>query len=100
MFNLKRFKIVKDLKNISDKTGLLRFSEIQNNENKTELIDSIISECNFVKEDKKLRLMAEEMLEKEFPEIKEMKDYDFFVDMVVNKLKQQQVGDMSDIEEE
>ena len=96
MFNLKRFKIVKDLKNISDRAGLLKFTELQNNENKTELI----SECNFVKEDKKLRLMAEEMLEKEFPEIKEMKDYDFFVDMVVNKLKQQQVGDMSDIEEE
>ena len=100
MFNLKGFKLVKDLKNNkSTKSGLLQFSA--SNSNNTELLDSIISNSSFVKEDLKIRAMVENMLRKEFSEdIKNIKGYDFLVDSVVNKIKSKQLGDISDIEDD
>ena len=99
MFNLKGFKLVKDVKGKSTKSGLLQFSAT--NPSNTELLDSLISNSNFVKEDLKIRAMVEDMLCKEFSEdIKNIKGYDFLVDSVVNKLKSKQLGDITDIEED
>lgn len=95
MFNLKRFKIVKELKNSEQKSNWLKFSSLRNNEkNKSELLDSILDDNKFVEEDLKIRSMVENMLKKEFSDdIKNIKDYDFLVDSVVNKLKQKQLGE-------
>lgn len=99
MFNLKGFKLVKDVKGKSTKSGLLQFSAA--NSNNKELLDSIISSSSFVKEDLKIRAMVEDMLRKEFSEdIKNIKDYDFLVDSVVNKLKSKQLGNVTEDEEE
>jgi hypothetical protein len=99
MFSLKGFKLVKNLKNKSTKSGLLQFSA--SHPDNTQLLDSIISNSSFVKEDLKIRAMVEDMLCKEFSEdIKNIKGYDFLVDSVVNKLKSQQLGDTTDIEED
>ncbi len=95
MFNLKRFKIVKELKNSEQKSNWLKFSSLRNNEkNKSELLDSILDDNKFIEEDLKIRSMVENMLKKEFSDdIKNIKDYDFLVDSVVNKLKQKQLGE-------
>jgi hypothetical protein len=100
MFSLKGLKLVKNLKNNKlTKSGLLQFSA--SNSSNTELLDSIISNSSFVKEDLKIRAMVEDMLCKEFSkDIKNIKGYDFLVDSVVNKLKSQQLGDSADIEED
>lgn len=96
MFNLKRFKIVKELKNSEQKSNWLNFSSLRNNEkNKSELLDSILNDNKFVEEDLKIRSMVENMLKKEFSDdIKNIKDYDFLVDSVVNKLKEKQLGEI------
>lgn len=100
MFNLKRFKIVKELKNSEQKSNWLKFSSLRNNErNKNALLDSILDENKFIEEDLKLRSMVENMLKKEFSDdIKNIKDYDFLVDSVVNKLKQKELGEVTDQE--
>lgn len=99
MFNLKRFKIVKELKNSEQKSNWLKFSSIRNNDqNRNELFDSILDENKFIEEDLKLRAMVENMLEEEFSsDIKNIKDYEFLVDSVVNKIKQKE---LDEIEEE
>ena len=99
MFNLNNEKSGKEKKGKSAKSGLLQFLSIKSDN--TEVLDSIISNSKFVKEDLKIRAMVEDMLAKEFSEnIKNIKDYDFFVDSVVNKLKQKQLGKITDIEED
>ena len=101
MFNLKQFKLVKELKNIKPELKWLQF--VNNKNNKTsneELLNSIISDNKFVEEDLKMRAMVEEMLVQEFSEtIKNMKSYDFLVDSVVNKLKEKQLGDTSSLDD-
>ncbi len=90
MFNLKQFKLVKELKNIKPQTQWLQFA----NSNKNNILNSILEE------ETKLRTSVEEMLVNEFSEdIKKMKSYDFLVDSVVNKLKEKQLGDISDLED-
>lgn len=99
MFNLKHFKLVKELKNIKPQLNWLQFSFSRNNQ-KDELLNSIIAENKFVEEDLKIRAMVEDMLKKEFSEeIKNIKSYDFLVDSVVNKLKQKQLGNISSIQD-
>jgi len=101
MFNLKHFKLVKELKNIKPQTNWLTFSLSANNpQSKNELLNAIIADNKFVKEDLKIRAMVEDMLQKEFSaEIKNIKSYDFLVDSVVNKLKQKQLGNISSLSE-
>ena len=100
MFNLKRFKIVKELKNVKSKTNWIGFSSLNSTNKQSAFLDAIISENQFVKEDLNIRKMVEETLVKEFSEdVKNLKSYDFLVDSVVNKLKQKQLGDISSLEE-
>lgn len=96
MFNLKKFKLVKELKNIKPQLNWLSFAGARKNRDlKTELLKDVIGETKFVQEDLKIRAMVEEMLEKEFSsDIKNIKSYDFLVDSVVNKLKQKQLGEV------
>lgn len=97
MFNLKRFKIVKELKNTEQQSKWLKFSSLRKNENnRNELFNSILDENRFIEEDLKLRSMVENMLKKEFSNnIKNIKDLDFLVDSVVHKLKQKQLDEFS-----
>ncbi|MCD7740463.1 MAG: hypothetical protein LUH11_03845, partial [Candidatus Gastranaerophilales bacterium] len=95
-FNLKHFKLVKELKNIKPQLNWLSFSN-NYSKSKKELLNSIIADNKFVEEDLKIRAMVEEMLVKEFSEdIKNIKSYNFLVDSVVNKLKQKQIDETSD----
>lgn len=100
MFNLKHFKLVKELKNIKPQANWLKFSALRKNTIGSEFLDSVVADNKFVQEDLKIRSMVEEMLEKEFSsDIKNIKSYDFLVDSVVNKLKQKQLGNISSLEE-
>ncbi len=101
MFNLKHFKLVKELKNVKPQINWLRFSSSQNTKDtKDKLFNSIIANNKFVNEDLKLRAMVETMLVKEFTEdIKKIKSYDFLVDSVVSRLKNKQLGDVPSLQE-
>ncbi len=95
MFNLKHFKLVKELKNVKPQLNWLSFSN-KYSKSKKELLNSIIENNKFIEEDLKIRVMVEEMLVKEFSEdIKNIKSYNFLVDSVVNKLKQKQMEETS-----
>ena len=101
MFNLKGFKLVKELKNIAPQLNWLSFSSARKNPSaKSELLKDVIGENKFVQEELRIRAMVEEMLEKEFSSsIRNIKSYDFLVDSVVNKLKQKQLGNISSLED-
>lgn len=101
MFGLKHFKLVKELTNKKPQTDWLKFSNSKtSNSNHSSYVTSVISDSGFVEEDLKIRLMVEEMLEKEFSsDIKKMKSYSFLVDSVVSKLKQKQLGNISSLED-
>ncbi len=101
MFNLKNFKLVKELKNTKPQLDWLKFSHSKNKATLPEdLINSSSDGKTFLEEDLKIRAMVEDMLVKEFsPKIKEMKSYNFLVDSVVNKLKQKQLGDIEETEQ-
>lgn len=97
MFNLRQFKLVKELKNKKPQLSWLKFSHSQNTND--EFLNAVISDNKFVQEDLKIRAMVEEMLVKEFSEdIKNIKSYDFLVDSVVNKLKKKQLGNVQTLE--
>ena len=93
MFGLKNIKFVKKLSNATLNLDWLKFSNSQNNsQNRKKYIDEVIGNNSFVREDLKLRAMVEEMLVKEFSsDIKNIKSYNFLVDSVVNKLKNNQL---------
>ncbi len=101
MFNLKNFKLVKELKNVKPQLNWLKFTnERQTGTAKADFINSVIEGNKFVEDELKIRAMVEEMLEKEFsPDIKNIKGYDFLVDSVVNKLKQKQLNDAVSVDE-
>lgn len=96
MFGLKNIKLVKKLKDIKPQLGWLEFSSKQ----QSKTVDEIIADNKFVEEDIKIRAMVEDMLEKEFSsDIKNLKQYNFLVDSVVNKLKQKQLGNIPSLED-
>lgn len=100
MFNLKHFKLVKKLRNVQPNINWLNFSELRQTSEKDKFLNSLIDENKFVAEDMKIRAMVEDMIKKEFPErLQNKESYEYLVDSVVNKLKQQQLGDISEIEE-
>ncbi len=98
MFNLRQFRLVKELKNKKPQLNWLKFSGSQNRND--EFLNSVIADNKFVEEDLKIRAMVEEMIKKEFPErLKDEKQYNYLVDCVVNKLKRQQLGNIQSLEE-
>lgn len=98
MFNLKQFKLVKELKNAKPQWKWLQFSGTKNT--KDELLNSLIADNKFIAEELKIRAMVEDMIKKEFPErLKDEKQYNYLVDCVVNKLKRQQLGKIQTLEE-
>ena len=98
MFNLKQFKLVKELKNSRPQWKWLQFSGSQ--KTKDELLNSLMTDNKFVEEDLRIRAMVEDMLKREFPErLKDEKQYKYLVDCVVNKLKRQQLGNTQSLEE-
>lgn len=100
MFNLKHFKLVKKLRNVQPNINWLNFSESRQTSDRDKFLNSLIDENKFVAEDMKIRAMVEDMIKKEFPErLQNKESYEYLVDSVVNKLKQQQIGDISEIEE-
>ena len=98
MFNLKQFKLVKELKNAKPQWKWLQFSGAKNT--KDELLNSLIADNKFIAEELRIRAMVEDMIKKEFPErLKDVKQYNYLVDCVVNKLKRQQLGKIQTLEE-
>ena len=98
MFNLKQFKLVKELKNSKPQWKWLQFSGAKNT--KDELLNSLMADNKFVEEDLRIRAMVEDMIKREFPErLKDEKQYKYLVDCVVNKLKRQQLGNTQSLEE-
>ena len=98
MFNLKQFKLVKELKNSKPQWKWLQFSGSKNT--KDELLNSLMADNKFVEEDLRIRAMVEDMIKREFPErLKDEKQYKYLVDCVVNKLKRQQLGNTQSLEE-
>lgn len=66
---------------------------------KDSLLSSFGSDNKFVQEEMKIRAMVVEILDKEFGEkIRNIKNYDFLVDSVVNKLKNKQLSSYPTIE--
>lgn len=97
MFNINRSKTDK---NSNKNKSILNWLQFSSDNKKNELMDSLMEENKFLKDELNLRAMVEEMLVQEFSEsIKNIKDYDFLVDSVVNKLKQQQLGNISEDED-
>ena len=98
MFNLKQFKLVKELKSAKPQWKWLHFSGAKNT--KDELLNSLIADNKFIEEDLRIRAMVEDMIKREFPErLKDEKQYNYLVDCVVNKLKRQQLGKIQNLEE-
>ena len=94
MFNLKNFKIVKELKNIKPRLKWLLFSQMQDYKMHSNYMDLINPENNLSSEqaDAKLQSIVQDALIKEFtPEIKKMKSYNLLVDAVVHNLKKKQM---------
>lgn len=98
MFGLKNFKLVKKLTNIKPQIDWLKFSNTQYKKNK--FLTSLIAENKFIEEDIKIRLMVEKMIREEFPEaFKNQSTYEFLVDSVIEKIKQNQMGKIIPLEE-
>jgi len=94
MFNLKNFKVVRELKNIKPRLKWLFFSQYQDYKMHSNYIDLINPENNLssAEADAKLEAIVQDALIKEFtPEIKKMKSYNLLVDAVVHNLKKKQV---------
>ena len=98
MFGLKNFKLVNKLKDTT-KLNWLTFSN-RNKIKKNDYMSSIIADNKFVEEDLRLRAMVEDMIKAEFGDkLTNHAEYEFLVDSVVNKLKQQQLGKVEPLEE-
>ena len=98
MFNLGKFKFNNNKDNTNSKKEFLSFISSQS-ESKKEFLDSVVSDYSFVQDDIKLRAMVEDMIKQEFgSRFDNYKDYDFLVDSIVNKLKNQQLGEVEPIE--
>ena len=92
MFNLNWSQDDKNSNENNIKSEWLKYSH---SSKKDEMFDILANDNKFIKEDVKLRSVVIDMLEKEFGKnIKNIKEYDFLVDSVVNKLKQNQLDEM------
>ena len=101
--NLKNFKIVRSLNNIS-KLKWAMFSKLQDCKIASKYIDYLIPEDkkDINKDNEKLEQMVRETLIREFgPKAREMKSFDLIVDATVHRLKLKQLqadGDYEEIE--
>lgn len=100
--NLKNFKIVQKLKDISPKLKWAMYSKLQECKIASRYIDYLIpdetKEIN--KDNEKLEKMVRDTLIKEFgAKIKDMKTFDLIVDSTVHNIKQKQLKAMGDYEE-
>ena len=94
MFNLKNFKIVREIKNIKPRLKWLLFSQMQDYKIHSHYMDLINPQNSLTnaEADAKLQAIVQEALIKEFtPEIKKMKSYNLLVDAVVHNLKKKQM---------
>ena len=103
MLNLKKLKIVKDLKALKPKFKWLMFSQLQDYKINSNYIDLICSDenkdTNF--DNEKLETMVRETLIKEFsPSIQDSKSYDLLVDAVVHNLKKKQLAEWDKLDNE
>ena len=103
MLNLKKLKIVRDLKSLKPKFKWLMFSQMQDykiNSNYFDLIcDNPSKDVNFDSE--KIEAMVRETLIKEFsPSIQDSKSYDLLVDAVVHNIKKKQLAEWDKLDNE
>ena len=99
--NLKNFKIVRKLKDLSPKLKWAMFSSLQDCKIASRYIDYLIPEEKDInKDNEKLEKMVRDTLIKEFShKIKDMKSFDLLVDATVHNIKQKQLKAMGDYEE-
>ena len=100
--NLKNFKIVKKLKDLSPKLKWAMFSSLQDCKIASRYIDYLIPEDkkDINKDNEKLEKMVRDTLIKEFsPKIKDMKSFELLVDATVHNIKKKQLKAMGDFEE-
>ena len=103
MLNLKKLKIVRDLKSLKPKFKWLMFSQMQDykiNSNYFDLIcENPSKDVNFDSE--KIEAMVRETLIKEFsPAIQDSKSYDLLVDAVVHNIKKKQLEEWDKLDNE
>ena len=102
--NLKNFKLVRTIKDISPKLKWRMFAEFQDCKIASRYIDYLIPEDkkDINKDNEKLEKMVRDTLIKEFsPKIKDMKAFNLLVDATVHNLKKKQLmadGEFEDIE--
>ena len=99
---LKNFKIVRKLKDLSPKLKWAMFSKFQDLKIASRYIDYLIPEegKDINKDNEKLEKMVRDTLIKEFsPKIKDMKTFNLLVDATVHNIKQKQLKAMGDFEE-
>ena len=95
MLNLKKLKIVKDIKAMKPRFKWLVFSQMQDYKINSNYIDLICAdEHKEVNSDhKRIEAMVRATLVKEFsPSIENMKSYDLLVDAVVHNIKKKQLS--------
>lgn len=100
--DLKNFKIVRKLKDISPKLKWAMFSKIQDFKIGSRYIDYLIPDDkkDINKDNEKLEKMVRDTLIKEFsPKIKDMKSFELLVDATVHNIKQKQLKAMGDFED-
>lgn len=100
--NLKNFKIVRKLKDISPKLKWAMFTGFQNYKIASRYIDYLIPEetKDINNDNEQLENMVRETLIKEFsPKIQEMKSFELLVDATVHNIKQKQLKAMGDYED-
>ena len=100
--NLKNFKIVRKLKDLSPKLKWAMFSSLQDCKIASRYIDYLIPDRkkDINKDNEKLENMVRDTLIKEFsPKIKDMKSFELLVDATVHNIKQKQLKAMGDWEE-
>ena len=90
MFNRNKQNHDENKDNVDIKQDLLNFLS---KKEKSSAFDLEAAEKSFVKEDLKLRAMVVKTLEKEFgKKITQIKNYEYLVESVVNRLKKAQLG--------
>ncbi len=100
--NLKNFKLVRTLKNLSPKLKWAMFSSIQDCKIASRYIDYLIPDDkkDINKDNERLENMVKDTLIKEFgPTIKNFKSFNLLVDATVHRIKQKQLEDMGDYED-
>ena len=90
MFNLNNSESNNNFNEKKINSDWLNFST---REKRDRLLETLSVDNKFIKEDMKIREMVINVIDKEFgKEIRNRKDYEFFVDTVINKIKKEQIN--------